>query len=237
MTCALFSSTLLKIRVKVTGDRGTLSVFNPTGPQFGYRMTVRTGGQKRRVKVEGAKKPTYTLPARGVRGRGAPRRAGADTAGGLDREHARHRRDLRGGRPSGPGDMMETRQLGAYLVAGRVGLGLAAMVAPGSDARARRSGAARTVRARVRSVGCSGVRDAVLGAGGSIAIGQRAGGGDWLSMMALVDAFDGIVMLATPGLPKRARLIGVAAIGSAVVHLYLSRDIAAEEQPPTVSAR
>jgi predicted dehydrogenase len=59
MTCALFSSTLLKIRVKVTGDRGTLSVFNPTGPQFGYRMTVRTGGEKRRVRVEGAKKPTY----------------------------------------------------------------------------------------------------------------------------------------------------------------------------------
>ena len=60
MTCALFSSTLLKIRVKVIGDLGTLSVFNPTGPQFGYRMTVRTGGNKRRVKVEGAKKPTYS---------------------------------------------------------------------------------------------------------------------------------------------------------------------------------
>jgi predicted dehydrogenase len=60
MTCALFSSTLLKVRVKVTGDLGTLSVFNPTGPQFGYRMTVRTGGQKRGVKVEGAKKPTYS---------------------------------------------------------------------------------------------------------------------------------------------------------------------------------
>ncbi len=60
MTCVLFSSTLLKIRVKVTGDLGTLSVFNPTGPQFGYRMTVRAGGTKRRVKVEGAKKPTYS---------------------------------------------------------------------------------------------------------------------------------------------------------------------------------
>lgn len=59
MTCALFSSTLLKIGVKVTGDRGTLKVFNPTGPQMGYRMTVRVDGQKRGVKVEGAKKPTY----------------------------------------------------------------------------------------------------------------------------------------------------------------------------------
>ncbi|MGZ4798395.1 MAG: Gfo/Idh/MocA family protein, partial [Acidimicrobiia bacterium] len=41
-------------------DRGSLSVFNPTGPQFGYRMTVREGGAKRRVKVDGAKKPTYS---------------------------------------------------------------------------------------------------------------------------------------------------------------------------------
>jgi predicted dehydrogenase len=60
MTCALFSSTLLKIGVKVTGDRGTLSVFNPTGPQMGYRMTVKSDGTKRRIKVDGAKTPTYT---------------------------------------------------------------------------------------------------------------------------------------------------------------------------------
>jgi predicted dehydrogenase len=61
MTCALWSSTPLKISVKVTGDRGSLSVFNPTGPQMGYRMTVRGGdGSKRRVKVGGARTPTYT---------------------------------------------------------------------------------------------------------------------------------------------------------------------------------
>jgi predicted dehydrogenase len=60
MTCALWSRTLLKISVKVTGARGTLSVFNPTGPHMGYRMTVRADGAKRRVKVEGARKATYT---------------------------------------------------------------------------------------------------------------------------------------------------------------------------------
>jgi predicted dehydrogenase len=59
MTCALLSATLLSIRIKVTGDDGTLSLFNPTGPQFGYRMTVKAGGTKRRVKVDGAKTPTY----------------------------------------------------------------------------------------------------------------------------------------------------------------------------------
>ena len=47
--------------VKVTGDNGELRVFNPTGPQFGYRMTVRRRRRRSaRVKVDGAKKPTYT---------------------------------------------------------------------------------------------------------------------------------------------------------------------------------
>jgi predicted dehydrogenase len=71
MTCAMYPGpkslaravaerSLLKVRVKVTGERGTLSVFNATGPQMGYRMTVRADGAKRRVKVAGAKKPTYS---------------------------------------------------------------------------------------------------------------------------------------------------------------------------------
>jgi hypothetical protein len=123
---------------------------------------------------------------------------------------------------------MEARQLGTYIARGRVGLGLAAMVAPGPTIALAFGRSANTPGARA-VFRLMGVRDAVIGAGGSIAVGQQAGGGDWLSMMALVDAFDGIVMLATPGLPKRTRLIGVAAIGSAVAHLSLARDIAAEE--------
>jgi predicted dehydrogenase len=59
MTCALFSAKLLSIGVKVTGDDGTLNLFNPTGPHMGYRMTVKANGTKRRVKVDGAKTPTY----------------------------------------------------------------------------------------------------------------------------------------------------------------------------------
>lgn len=125
---------------------------------------------------------------------------------------------------------MDTRQIGAYISRGRVGLGLAAIVAPGTTLALIAGRGSNSVGARA-ATRLFGARDAVMGAGGSIAVGQRAGGGDWLSMMALVDAFDGIVMLATPGLPKRARLIGVAAIGSAVAHLYLARDIAAQEQP------
>jgi hypothetical protein len=127
---------------------------------------------------------------------------------------------------------METKQLGAYIARARVGLGLAAMVAPGATfglvlGRSATNPGARAVGRML------GVRDSVLGAGGSIAIGQRAGGGDWLSMMALCDAVDAVVLLAMPGLPKRARLVGVLAAQSAVVHLYLARQIAAREMATT----
>jgi predicted dehydrogenase len=41
MTCSLWSSTPLKLAIRVTGERGELRVFNPTGPQFFHRVTVR----------------------------------------------------------------------------------------------------------------------------------------------------------------------------------------------------
>ncbi len=58
MTCALWSRTLLKIAVRVTGDDGELRVFNPTGPQFFHRLTVRTKGGV--TKEQLGRKPTYT---------------------------------------------------------------------------------------------------------------------------------------------------------------------------------
>jgi hypothetical protein len=127
---------------------------------------------------------------------------------------------------------MDTRQIGAYISRGRVGLGLAAMVAPGPTLGIVFGRGANTAGARA-VLRMLGVRDSVLGAGGSIAIGQRAGGGDWLSMMALCDAVDAAVMLMTPGLPKRARVVGILAVKSAVAHLYLARQIAAEDQTTT----
>ena len=64
MTCALWSGTLLKVAVRAFGTDGELRVFNPTGPQFGYRMTLRRDGTKERIRVDGAKTPTYTYQLR-----------------------------------------------------------------------------------------------------------------------------------------------------------------------------
>ncbi len=42
-------------------------MFNPTGPQMGYRMTVREpAAPSAGSRSTGAKKPTYSVPARGV---------------------------------------------------------------------------------------------------------------------------------------------------------------------------
>ena len=60
MTCALWSSTLLKIGVVAVGEEGELRVFNPTGPHLYHRMTVWRRGGRRREHVNGAKKATYT---------------------------------------------------------------------------------------------------------------------------------------------------------------------------------
>lgn len=127
--------------------------------------------------------------------------------------------------------MMDNRQLGTYLARGRAGLGISAMVAPRATLAVAFGRGANATGARVMTR-IFGMRDGALGAGGSIAIGQRSGGGDWLSMMAVCDAFDAVVMLVTPGLPKRARLIGIAAAGSAAFHLYLARDLAHLEHAP-----
>lgn len=129
---------------------------------------------------------------------------------------------------------MDARQLGTYIARGRVGIGLSAMVAPRLTLAVAFGSGGDTVGGRA-ICRLSGARDAVIGAGGSIAVGQGAGGGDWLSMGALVDGFDGLVLLATPGLPKRARLIGIAALGAAVTQLLLSRQIAAAEQADAAS--
>src|SRR5262249_9219006 len=57
MTCALWSSTPLKLAIRVQGDRGELRVFNQTGPQFFHRFTVRNDGRKHREKFP--RKATY----------------------------------------------------------------------------------------------------------------------------------------------------------------------------------
>jgi predicted dehydrogenase len=55
--CSMWSRSVLHLAVRVTGDDGQLSVFNPIGPQFVSWLTVRTGGT-RRTEIP-SRRPTY----------------------------------------------------------------------------------------------------------------------------------------------------------------------------------
>jgi predicted dehydrogenase len=58
MTCALWSSTPLRISLRVRGDNGELKVLNPSRPHSFHRMTVHTRDGRRRERIDGD--PTYT---------------------------------------------------------------------------------------------------------------------------------------------------------------------------------
>ncbi|MGI8795171.1 MAG: Gfo/Idh/MocA family protein [Acidimicrobiia bacterium] len=63
MTCALWSASLLKVAVRVTGAEGEMRVLNPARPQSFHRLTVRTKAGKRRERVKGDATYTYQLRA------------------------------------------------------------------------------------------------------------------------------------------------------------------------------
>jgi predicted dehydrogenase len=58
LTCSMWSRSVLRLAVRVLGDRGEMRVFNPIAPQFPHRLAVRTPVGRR---VEHfARRPTYT---------------------------------------------------------------------------------------------------------------------------------------------------------------------------------
>jgi predicted dehydrogenase len=63
ITTSMWSTTVLKMAARVQGDRGELRVFNPIAPQYFHRMTVTTGGRKRRERVRGRATYWYQLAA------------------------------------------------------------------------------------------------------------------------------------------------------------------------------
>jgi predicted dehydrogenase len=60
---SMWSTTVLKIAVRVEGERGVLKVFNPTAPQYFHRVTVKSGGRTRHERVQGRSTYSYQLAA------------------------------------------------------------------------------------------------------------------------------------------------------------------------------
>jgi predicted dehydrogenase len=63
VTCSLWSSSFLKISAKVTGSKGSLSMFNPLAPQAYHRFSVRIGESRRTEKFPRRASYEYQLDA------------------------------------------------------------------------------------------------------------------------------------------------------------------------------
>jgi predicted dehydrogenase len=61
--CSMWSSSVLKISAKVTGSKGSLSVFNPLMPQAYHRFSVRIGDARRTEKFPRRATYAYQLDA------------------------------------------------------------------------------------------------------------------------------------------------------------------------------
>jgi predicted dehydrogenase len=57
ITCSMWSSALLQLHARATGERGEMRVFNPTTPQLYHRMKVTADGSSRVERFP--RKPTY----------------------------------------------------------------------------------------------------------------------------------------------------------------------------------
>jgi predicted dehydrogenase len=57
ITCSMWSRWFIQTYARVTGERGSLHVINPTSPQLWHRMRVKSGGSARTERF--SRRPTY----------------------------------------------------------------------------------------------------------------------------------------------------------------------------------
>lgn len=122
---------------------------------------------------------------------------------------------------------MELRRIALYLSRVRVGFGLVMMASPRVAFGPIYGGGVREPAAAA-GFRMMGAREAALGAGAAIAVAERDGGANWLSMIAVADGLDAVINLASRRLGWRGKVLGILAVGSAGAHLVLAKKIAAE---------
>jgi len=69
---SMWSSALLRIRARVVGDRGTMTVVNPFAPQLWSRFTVKIDGRRRRERFDSEATYVHQLRAFAAAVRGEP---------------------------------------------------------------------------------------------------------------------------------------------------------------------
>jgi hypothetical protein len=124
---------------------------------------------------------------------------------------------------------LEHRRLALLVARARVGIGAAMLLAAGPLAALAVGSADRGGRAALR---LAGGRDVALGLGALTCLHERTQDAEWVSMGALVDGIDALVLLTTPRLPTRARLAGLAAGACAAAGLLAAQRLADDREGP-----
>lgn len=124
------------------------------------------------------------------------------------------------------GGALDARRATLMAARGRLGLGIAAALFPGVVSRAFFGGGSVGPRTKA-AARLVGIRDFVVGAATVMALKDGSHPENWLSMGALIDLGDSVVMVASPGVSTRGRLFGATvALSSAAVHFRLARELA-----------
>jgi hypothetical protein len=142
--------------------------------------------------------------------------------------------DVRAGwQRTGAAVLGDHRRLAVVTARARVGLGAAFLLMAGPLARLTLGSGSRQARAALR---LTGARDLAMGLGALTSVKERTQDAEWVSMGALVDGLDALVLFGTRGLPFRARLVGVVAALNAATGLWVSQRLADERTGSDPSA-
>lgn len=128
----------------------------------------------------------------------------------------------------------QRRLVALWLCRVRALLGAKLVLFPGLVTRLGLGTPTPVARATVRMVG---VRDVALGLGAIAGVREGPHAPEWMGWGAVADGVDALALLTTPGLPRRARLVGVVAAGAAVVGMKLAWELADERAVAEIEAR
>lgn len=119
------------------------------------------------------------------------------------------------------------RRVALIIARGRAVHGLVLLVLPSVMGWVLfgKGGRQPTTRALLRIVG---IRDLVLGVGAITTLKEKTMDAEWVGMGAVADAVDGVVCLASPGLPPRTRFAALVGGAAAGMGLMASRQLADE---------
>jgi hypothetical protein len=124
---------------------------------------------------------------------------------------------------------LDARTVALLLARGRIVVGATAALLPRLAAAVAPGGGGSPNRALARM---TGARDVALGLGALTCVKEQTQDAEWVGMGGAVDVVDGLTLLLTRGLPRRARLVGLVALAAGVAGIACARSLADQRGEP-----